>query len=231
MKRMRKAAALLMVLAMVFALAGCGKSDVVGTWQADLDMTDLLAESVDAAMGDMDISFRDYVDAFNVRIITEFKEDGTYVQTADEAAFNAVMAALRPAIIEFYYDYLVYAFAESFAQMGATEDLSSREALEAFMGMNLDEAIQETMNMSMEDVVDMVLSELTLENLTGGEAVAEGKYKTSGGKLYMSAGLDYNVDPSCYEKYEIKDGVMTITEGEGMTEEHFSYPYTMVKIA
>lgn len=231
MKRMRKAAALLMVFAMVFALAGCGKSDAVGTWQADIDATELLVESVDAEMGDMDISFRDYVDEFNVRIITEFKEDGTYVQTVDEAAFNAAIADLRASIIEFYYDYLVYVFAETFAQMGATEDLSSREALEAFMGMTLEEAVQESMDMSMEEVVDMVISEMTLENLTGGEAVSEGKYKTSRGKLYMSAGLEYNVDPNCYELYKIEDGVMTISEGEGEVEEYFSYPYTMEKIA
>ena len=99
------------------------------------------------------------------------------------------------------------------------------------MGMTLEEAVQESMDMSMEEVVDMVISEMTLENLTGGEAVSEGKYKTSRGKLYMSAGLEYNVDPNCYELYKIEDGVMTISEGEGEVEEYFSYPYTMEKIA
>lgn len=232
MKRIRKAVALLMALVMIFVLAGCGKSDVVGTWQADIDMIDVLVESIDAELGNMDISFRDYADTFNFRLVVEFKEDGTYCQTVDEEAFNASVADLRSAIIDFYNDFFVYLLVDTYTQMGVTEDLSSQEALEEFIGMSLDDAIQESMGMSMDEIVDMVISEMTVENLLGGEALAEGKYKTSGGKLYMSAGLEYNVDPNCYELYEIKDGVMTVSEGQGSTEEEYiSYPYTMVKIA
>lgn len=229
MKRLKRMAALLIVLVMVFALAGCGKSDVVGTWQTDMDLVDVIAESVDSEIGDADISYRDYVDSFSIRFYTEFKEDGTYKQTIDEDAFNASIEGLKSATTNFYYDYFTMALAETFSQMGAG-DLSTREDVEEYLGMSLDEAIQQSIGMGMEELVDMVLGELTLENLVGDEAVAEGKYKTSGGKLYMSDGLDYNVDPEVYELYEIKDGVMTISEGKGV-ENEFGYPYVLEKIA
>ena len=53
MKVMKKAAALLLVLAMVFSLCACGKSELVGTWEGRVDMTELALSEVDEAMAQL----------------------------------------------------------------------------------------------------------------------------------------------------------------------------------
>ena len=225
MKRMRKAAALLMVLAMVFALAGCGKSDVVGTWHRELDLTEALYKEIDQIHSNIDV--KDYVDSFKFEFIYEFKDNGTFTCQIDEAAFDNMLAEYKLEMKAFYTDYVIYYYSDMFAQMGVTEDLSTQKALEAYMGITFEEIYQIIFGMSLDEFIDSSLSVLNIEMMTS-LFTEEGKYKTSDGKLYMSAGLEYNVDPECYELYEIQGDVMTVTEGVNMED---IYPYVMEKIA
>lgn len=47
------------------------------------------------------------------------------------------------------------------------------------------------------------------------EASAQGRYEARGGRLYLSRGLDYRVDPKVYDAYAIRGDVLTIRGGSG----------------
>ena len=53
MNRMKKLLALLLVLALGLSLAACGsaKSDIIGTWQGKVDMTEYIISKGDADIG------------------------------------------------------------------------------------------------------------------------------------------------------------------------------------
>ena len=55
----------------------------------------------------------------------------------------------------------------------------------------------------------------------------KGKYKAENGKLYVSAGLNYDVDPTMYEIYTLEGNVFTISGCVGSEIPEFN-PYPMV---
>jgi len=50
--------------------------------------------------------------------------------------------------------------------------------------------------------------------------------------LYLSEGLDVEINQGAYENYEINGNTVTITGGVNIAEnEYLSYPFDLVKIA
>ena len=56
MKKIKRAAALLLVLVLSLSLCACGKSELIGTWEGRLDMTQEMRKSIDEAVGEFDLS-------------------------------------------------------------------------------------------------------------------------------------------------------------------------------
>ena len=231
MKKRIIAIALLIVMA--FSLTACGNSKIlVGTWQADFDFGEYFIEMMNEEIGEYDLDFGDYMTSFPLTIITEFREDGTYREYITEDGLSAGISNVKDAMGLFMMDVIRVSLVEELENLGVTEDLSTDAAIEAYLGMSMDEMVSQTMGMPMDEYVDTLMEqELNLNELLD-EVDCEGKYAIKGDKLLLSAGLEYDVDPEIYEVFVLEGDKLTMQEGAGAEKDEFvTYPYTMTKIA
>ena len=138
MNRMKKLLALLLVLALGLSLAACGgaKSDITGTWQGKVDMTEYIVSKLEEefASGDDRVelgSIRDYLGNFAPVYTYVFNEDGSYAVTVDEASLHDQIEAFKTGL-EAYSRYI---FAEllsmTLVELGMAEQVNGVEELEA----------------------------------------------------------------------------------------------------
>lgn len=184
----------ILLLAMALALTGCGateKEKLVGTWEGVLDLTDIFNEAVAPNLNEDLSEFLEFHDV-KLTLILTFHEDDTFSMQLDEDALNIAVAGMREdfaASMESYLEQL-------FAGMGEQ--------------MTIDE-IMETMGTTMEDLVEENISDTLIENLANGFA-REGMFKAEDGKLYLSSGLNDEVDSGNYDTYTLKGDTLTFME-------------------
>src|SRR5699024_7879109 len=90
----------------------------------------------------------------------------------------------------------IYAYAEEVIRQNGLN--ISPETMFALSGTSVDEIIEEAFSAeSMEDIAD--------------EFFNEGNFEADDGKLYLSDGYDYAVDPNSYETYELTDNQLVLT--------------------
>lgn len=190
--------AVVMVFAMMTMFTGCGNdnSTLIGTWKADVN----LASTVNKNLGDLG-EMAEYLtlENFNVTMVLTFKSDDTFHMTIDEAsvetAFSGLMEDLEAGVMRMMEDEL--------AELGL--DMTVEEMLAA-SGMSIDSLMEEAFAaLDQEELIKSVVEEST----------SEGKFLAKDGKLCMSAGLEYNVDPACYEVYTLQDDTLTLVENVG----------------
>ena len=244
MSRMKKLLALLLVLALGLSLAACGgvKSDIAGTWQGKVDMTEYIVSKLDRAYeeafasGDDRaelVSIRDYLGNFAPVYTYVFNEDGSYAVTVDEASLHDQIEAFKTGL-EAYSRYI---FAEllsmTLVELGMAEQVNGVEELEAILGVSLDEAISEMVGMELRDFIGQIVDEeLGTAQEMAGKINSEGKYKAKDGKLWMSSGLEYDVDPELYDLYSISGSTLTIEAGTvSQGEVALVYPLVLQKTA
>ena len=241
MKVMKKAAALLLVLAMVFSLCACGKSELVGTWQGRLDMTEQVRQEVDQTMAQMESlvsgdrelpQMSDYLDNIILTYTIAFNEDGTYISEVDQAGIDAMAETMKVGLADYVRQLFFVLLCETLEQMGVTQELNSVEELETFLGISMDEAISESLGMTLDEYMDMMVDEGFQESIASEGLSGVGNFKNKDGKLYMSDGLDYQVDPAYYETYELDGDTLTINVGTATVEGNESfYPLVLHKVA
>lgn len=232
MKTSKRILALTMALLMIVALSACGgkKNELLGTWSAEVDMAPIMVKEVDDSvdLGDQGIetsSYGDYLGTLPLRITLELHEDGTYVQRVEESSVEDMKAKITSATIEYYHDIFRMAIVAGLKEAGIDADLSSDEAIEGVLGMSMDEAMESFLGSDIESYVQSVMGDtwdVLADNLQ-----EEGKYKVESGKLFLSAGLDYNVDPNVYHPYTLQDGVLileSIVGGDENSTEKALYP-------
>ena len=242
MKKLRKAVALLLVLAMALSLSACGKSDVIGTWECRLDMKDELVETVDNILTAYDAilsegsqmpRLADYVDDFSLKYSMVFNEDGTYSAGIDAADRQNTMDNLKASVTEYFNDFFFVLLVETLVQMGMDQEINSVEDLEALMGVSMDEAISEALGIDMNSYVDMVLSGSLDTYLSEDAFSSEGNYKTKDGRLYLSNGLDGEIFDEVYDPYTVEGDTLTITAGPAGIASDMKefYPLVLNKVA
>ena len=230
-RNMKKLIALLLSVVLACSLVGCGGPEILGTYKTTADVTDLFVESFDEGTGltDPELSLANYMDSFTLVIISEFKEDGTYVQYLDSASTEAALDALAGAIVPLTEDLVLYTLSEQFRAFGYS--FETKEDVETFVGMAWDDIINTSLGMSLEEFAEQLINELVADTLTD-EVLAEGNYKAEKGKLYISESLDTEISEGCYETYEINGDVITVTGGVNIEEtEILPYPFDLVKVA
>lgn len=228
---MKKLIALLLSVVLACSLVGCGGPEILGTYKTTADVTDLFVESFDEGTGltDPELSLANYMDSFTLVIISEFKEDGTYVQYLDSASTEAALDALAGAIVPLTEDLVLYTLSEQFRAFGYS--FETKEDVETFVGMAWDDIINTSLGMSLEEFAEQLINELVADTLTD-EVLADGNYKAEKGKLYISESLDTEISEGCYETYEINGDVITVTGGVNIEEtEILPYPFDLVKVA
>ncbi|MBQ3011321.1 MAG: hypothetical protein IJD81_09040 [Oscillospiraceae bacterium] len=229
---MKKMISLLMALVMVFALAACGSSpDILGTYEAEIDLTDLVCDEFDkgAEITGTGISLSNHLTDFKIVMISQFNEDGTYSQTIDSASLERAMGNMKNAIIPVMDDFLLYTFKQEFVGYGYT--INTREDVEGILNIAWDDIYSSVLGVDLNEFVDEMINELSADMFED-TLLLEGNYKAEDGKLFLSDGLEYNIDENVYETYEIDGDTVTITGGVNVEEEELlPYPYTMTKVS
>ena len=243
MNRKKKLLALVLALALALSLAACGsaRSDIIGTWQGRVDMTEYIASKLDRAYeefasGDDGVeltSIRDYLGSFDPVYTYVFNEDGSYALTVDEASLYDQLEEFKTGL-EAYSRY-IYAelLSMTLVELGMADQVNGVEELEAIMGVSLDEAISEMLGMELRDFIGQIVEEeLGTAQTMAGKINSEGKYKAKDGKLWMSSGLEYDVNPELYDLYSISGSTLTIEAGTvSQGEVALVFPVVLQKIA
>jgi len=230
---MKKLIALVLAIALTFSLAACGSKgpELLGKYETVIDLTDMIIAEFDKGTGlnDPNLSLANYLDKFEIKVIFEFKEDGTHLQTIDTASLEASMNAFKAAIVPLMDDLLLVSLEQAFGSMGFT--VETKEDVEALLKMNWDDIFVQSMGMNMEDFIDRMIDGLSVE-LFDQQVLAEGKYKAENGKLHLSYSLDEDYIEGAYETYEIDGNTVTITGGVNIEEDEIlTYPIVLEKIS
>lgn len=197
-----------LLLTLCLLLSGCGKSDkdkLIGTWKADVDMTDIINESI---AEDPDAADYFKVDSFGMTLLFTFEEDGSYQITADQDAFADACDGLIDTIADGTKAYL--------------------EALALEEGLELDaDAMLGLLGLSMDDFMDGMIDRDDLKSLVA-DVEDSGKFEAKDGKLYTT------LDDTDYIAYEfVSDTELRFTEvgGEDASDEEFDQllPLTLTK--
>ncbi|MEE0111587.1 MAG: hypothetical protein UEP57_12005 [Oscillospiraceae bacterium] len=212
-KNVMKLFSLVLVLAMVFTLVGCSAGDkdkLVGTWKCELELADQVNEEMA-----LDADMAEYLNfsSFKVVVWMEFTKDGTYSMYADR---EALQASLDEAVDGFADGMAKYLEDMILEQTGL--EMSAEEILAA-SGITMDEMLAEAFP---DDMADEIADSME----------QEGKFEAKDGKLFTSAGLEYNVDPKIYETYELTDSKLTITGYVGDEADMYNvYPMVFEKVS
>ncbi len=206
---MKKVLALALSAALLVGLlAGCGgkKSDVLGAWELEMEMNDLINDQLAAAdMDDLQIG------SFAVTMDFNFKEDGTYTLQVNTDAMSDAVDGLKAEMREGLPAYVDRMLAEEGVEMTVDEFFQAS-------GITLDEMVD-----------TMFDAEAITQSL--GDAGGEGNYQAKDGKLYLSDGLDNRVDPESYYTYTLDGDVMTLQGAVGEDSEFAGmFPMTLTRI-
>ncbi len=182
---------------MLTMLTACGsKTDkaMLGKWVCEMDFGSYLNEGLAT---EPEVAEYMYVDNFILEIELYLNEDGTYKMTADTAANKASYDAVKDELADGMEAYLTAAATDA----GLTLD----ELLDA-AETTIDEMMEESFG---DDMYYEII----------GEMEAEGNFEAADGKLFMSDGLDYDIDKEVYETYTLNGNTLTITgDSDGTTD-------------
>lgn len=179
MKHIKKITAMILVLAMTFALAGCGNESgkLVGKWGMEYDMHDAVLEE----MGD---EFADFKSSLVVTIFFDFKEDGTLEMSVDEAEFADHYAEWLDDFADYAANYIY-----------DSNPNYSKEDIDSVYAPSVKEYIK-----------SMMEEQVKAEDITS-EMHATGVYKARNGKIFISQ--DDSVDETSYDLYTISGDTLT----------------------
>ncbi|MBR6683877.1 MAG: hypothetical protein IKL38_06000 [Firmicutes bacterium] len=187
-------------------LTACGsKTDdaLLGKWVCEMDFGSYLNEGLAT---DPEVAQYMMVDDFILEIELYLNEDGTYKMTADTSANKASYEAVKVDLADGMEAYLTAAAAEY--------DMTLEDLLTAS-----ETTIEEMLDDSFGD--DMYYEII-------GEMDAEGKFEAADGKLFMSDGLNYDIDKNVYETYTLNGNTLTITGDSDGTDDGM-YPMEFKK--
>lgn len=204
----------ILMLAILLSFTACGSGDkekLVGTWKCEMD----LAEQINTEMG-LDEESAEYLnfDSFTIVLYMQINEDDTYSLYADTDALEQTMEAAMA----------------SFAE-GMTKYLEDMVLAETGIAMSADDILAAS-NTTMDEMLAEAFPEGMVEELAEGMK-QEGKFKAKDGRLYTSAGLEYEVDPAVYETYTLEGTTLTLLEyvGEDAGDTMNVYPMVFNKVS
>lgn len=215
----RTIAIILTVILAAVMLVGCSneQSKLLGTWKAEANLAEGIEQVMLEELGEQAEYFS--IQDFTVNFVMTLNSDGTYSMTVEEdsvqTAFDALMEDMEAGMVKM--------LEEQISEMGIA--LSVEDMLAA-SGMTM-ESMMDQLKQGLENagVMEQVIEEST----------EEGRFKAKDGKLYMSAGLEYQVDENVYDTYTLDGDTLTLVTHVGGEEEEqdlvkYVYPLVFNKI-
>lgn len=189
MKKMSKMLAVLLALVMALTICGCGGSDggkdLVGTWSLDYDLADMLA-------GEMGEEYADFNTPLIMSICFEFKDDKTFTMYGEPESFKANFSTWLDEFLAFSTE-MMYT---EFSNQGLDKDAA-------------DAAFEETYGSSITDYLRQAFeSEVNVDSLLD-EMTTNGKYDTSGNKLYMAEEGE-EIDKNAYDVFTVSGDTLKL---------------------
>jgi hypothetical protein len=146
--------------------------------------------------------------------------------------FEVTCEKLKDETKVYLEDVLVEMLKQEYTALDPSLELNTKEDVEAYMGMTMDQMANLALGMNLSDFADALIDESFGTDMFAEEVLSEGNYKAEDGKLYMSESLDTAIDEEVYEVYTIKGDVVTITEGVNMEQDDLIvYPFELIKRA
>ena len=182
-------------------------SDLYGTWGADFD----LSGAIESELGS---DFDGFHEEFNITLLMDFNEDGTFKMYVDEETLTETFNA----------------YIESLAAFG-TEILYKELTGEGYSRKEINSVIKQEYGMGFEEYM---LSELqksvNIKDLVD-DIETTGVYEVKGNKLYMD---EVAVSSFSYDLFTIDGDVLTIDSAIDVDSvelfEDFDYPYVFNRI-
>lgn len=205
---MKKQIAITLCLVMLISVlfSGCGGSEsIVGTWNATVDMSNFLNESIAAA----DESMAEYLNFTDIKLdlAMTFKEDGTYTISFDQTSIEAMMETLMD-------------------QMLPAMDTMMQET----MGMSLDDLL--TLSGMTEDEMLSTMMASMQESMDMSELNMEGNYIIQNGVLYSTDSLSVPADTNSEAiPYTLSGNTLTLESGDSDGDMAFLFPLVLKKAA
>jgi hypothetical protein len=188
------------------------KAKLVGKWKCEKNMAKFFNDGI--ASGDPSLAEYIALDDFTIVVYMEFYEDDTYAIYADEDSVEDAIELMKEELVEDLSRYLEETILES-------------------TGLSLPvEQILEMAGLTMDGLMAEIVTDELVDEMVDGIA-SKGKFKAEDGKLFTSAGLEYEVDPAVYETYTLEDDVLTLLEyvgGEEDAPDEAVYPMVFKKL-
>ena len=201
MKMTKRIVSILLIAMMLLVMTACGGGNpnadkIIGKWETTMDLTETM--NTQFTTNPAFSQFKDYLtlEDFKLKMYFEFKADGTYATTFDEATVNTsldnLLAALKTAI-KGYLQAII-------TSQGAS--ITVEQLLEA-QNNDLDTMVNSSFN-----------REETIKAMTSG--AQSGKYEVKGNQLFLSKTPDGAIDKSSCEYITIEGDTMQFTLPEGV---------------
>lgn len=178
-------------------LTACGsKTDkaLLGKWVCEMDFGSYLNEGL---ASEPEVAQYMMIDDFILEVELYLNQDGTYRMTADTTANKASYEEVKSELADGM---------EAYMSAIAAEYEITLEDLLAASETSIEEMIEESFG-------DAMYYEII------GEMESEGKFEAADGKLFMSDGLNYDIDKNVYETYTLNGNTLTITgDSEGSND-------------
>ena len=208
MKTVKYILAVLVCSAMMFSFTACTNRDsveLVGTWEAEFDISEYLNAAIEDKMDEFAQFFR--IDKLTMVLTVIYSEDETYEMYVDADAFEEELESLIPAYTEGYkkaYEYVAGQNGTSADALLSETGKTYEEMARDFVGALDPEAMAEALHM-------------------------KGLYFARDGKIYRSNSFDEKVNRERWETYELtEEGILTVNEyvGDDADSNPFVYPMT-----
>lgn len=206
MKKGKRILALLLIMALAVSLCGCGNTakKLYGTWEMTVDYS----AAMEQELGD---EYEDFHQDFDLIVLFELKEDGTYSMYADEETTKEAFEEWINALVSYSVEMLY----EQCKESGMTK-------------ADVDAFVEEEYGCSVEEyMLGEIYAEVDIDE-TIAEMKSEGVFKAKGDKLYL--------DEGGYDIFTVENDTLTIDIPEGAEIEEsemiegIDYPLVFTKV-
>lgn len=242
MNKAKRMLALLLVLAAGMQLAACGgrkKNELAGTWEAEVDLTPVLAASLDqdtrAMIAETGVALTPpeaaaYLAGAALTLRLHLGEDGSLRAQLDEAALERCLKRWSAGMADYYRAFFFLVLADAAVRMGLAPAVDSPAQLEQVIGVSLEEAMAEALGLGLEDYIALTIQELFYSGGLVESFTKEGLYKAEEGRLWFYRAGEV-LDEKAGNPFTLRGDRLVISgPGEGSDALKDFYPMVFTRV-